>query len=255
MTSSTLITGVSRGLGRALARALARDGRALVLTARDAAVAGSLARELGGAHLAFALDVTRPEDVAALVAELRRRGVTLGCVVHNAGVYLRDASHETARRTFDTNVSGTLRLDDALAPVMTDDARVVYVSSNLGQLVGYAPAMQRRFETAARTADVEALAAEFLAASASGRDARTSAEATARAGFATDPYCVSKALLNALARARAREFPRRTVVAVSPGWVKTDMGGPGAPLSLDEGVANLLRGVNGRVTSGAFLPS
>ena len=71
-------------------------------------------------------------------------------------------------------------------------------------------------------------------------------------GFARDPYCVSKALINALAAVWARDFPRRTAVSVSPGWVQTDMGGPGALLPLAEGVSRVVAAVTQPVRSGAF---
>jgi NAD(P)-dependent dehydrogenase (short-subunit alcohol dehydrogenase family) len=53
-------------------------------------------------------------------------------------------------------------------------------------------------------------------------------------------YGESKAVLNAFTRLLAREWPRRAVNAASPGWVRTDMGGAGAPRSLDQGAASVL---------------
>jgi NAD(P)-dependent dehydrogenase (short-subunit alcohol dehydrogenase family) len=47
-------------------------------------------------------------------------------------------------------------------------------------------------------------------------------------------------VLNAFTRLLAREWPRRAVSAASPGWVRTDMGGAGAPRSLDQGAASVL---------------
>ena len=47
-------------------------------------------------------------------------------------------------------------------------------------------------------------------------------------------------MLNAFTRLLAREWPERVVSSVSPGWVKTDMGGRGAPRELEEGVASVL---------------
>ena len=66
--------------------------------------------------------------------------------------------------------------------------------------------------------------------------------ATDAKGWGTGAYGVSKAALNALTRILARELvPRRIRVnATTPGWVRTDMGGRGAPRSVEEGAASVL---------------
>jgi NAD(P)-dependent dehydrogenase (short-subunit alcohol dehydrogenase family) len=53
-------------------------------------------------------------------------------------------------------------------------------------------------------------------------------------------YGPSKAGLNALTRLFARELPDARVNSVCPGWVRTAMGGPGAPRSVEEGAASVL---------------
>jgi NAD(P)-dependent dehydrogenase (short-subunit alcohol dehydrogenase family) len=64
-------------------------------------------------------------------------------------------------------------------------------------------------------------------------------------------YSASKAALNMLTRAMAAELRPRgiTVVAVTPGWVKTEMGGPKAPLSVEESARSLAAMID-RVTPG-----
>jgi carbonyl reductase 1 len=178
--------------------------------------------------------------------------VKLSCVVHNAAIYERISTPEAAAKTIATNVFGPLRLTQALLPVLTDDARLVLVSSSLGLLHGYSPAMVRRLESTRTVAEVEVLAQEYLAATASGASATQSADAAQRAGFSRDSYGVSKALINALARAFAVTWPRRTVVAASPGWVQTDMGGSDAPRPASSGIARLVEATTAKVRSGAF---
>ena len=58
-------------------------------------------------------------------------------------------------------------------------------------------------------------------------------------------YGASKAALNAMARLFAKELKPLGVLvnAISPGWVRTDMGGPSAPRSVEQGAASILWGV------------
>jgi NAD(P)-dependent dehydrogenase (short-subunit alcohol dehydrogenase family) len=68
-------------------------------------------------------------------------------------------------------------------------------------------------------------------------------------------YRASKAALNMAVRAASHDYPRATFVAMSPGWVQTDMGGPGAPLTVQQSVSEMRQAIAGldRRQSGSFL--
>jgi len=131
-------------------------------------------------------------------------------LVNNAGVY-----RSPAAETWAVNVRGPVLLTRALDPVLTPDARIVNVTSGLGDLSSQPASLQRKLADPALTID----------------------------GLLDLPpggYGESKAVLNAFTRLLAREWPRRLVSSVSPGWVKTDMGGAGAPRELAQGVTSVL---------------
>lgn len=64
--------------------------------------------------------------------------------------------------------------------------------------------------------------------------------------FSFPSYSISKAALNAVTCIFASELKPHNILvnAISPGWCKTDMGGPNAPLSVETGVASILYGVD-----------
>ncbi|MDR7377234.1 NAD(P)-dependent dehydrogenase (short-subunit alcohol dehydrogenase family) [Rhodoferax ferrireducens] len=112
--SVVLVTGANRGIGLAFTRELlARGARKVYAAARDPA---SITQP--GVH-ALRLDVNKPEDVAAAAA--LASDVTL--VINNAGIaqpggFLDVDSEDLARRIFETNFFGVLRMSKAFAPIL-----------------------------------------------------------------------------------------------------------------------------------------
>jgi NAD(P)-dependent dehydrogenase (short-subunit alcohol dehydrogenase family) len=223
MTGTALVTGASRGIGREVARTLASEGWVVLSGVRDPKSAPpGTQREV--------VDMADRESIEALAGRLRARNRRLDALVNNAGVY-----RGPARQIWDVNVLGPLRLTRALAPLLARNARVVMVTSGLGQLAAQAASLVKRLsQPELSLAEIERLAEE-----------------------APDGYGASKAALNAMTRLLAEELrPRGVLVnATDPGWCRTDMGGPGAPRSVEQGAASVLWGVRltpGGPTGGVF---
>ncbi len=121
MTPVALVTGASAGLGVEFARQLSKRGHRLVLAARRKERLEELAAELGNARAA-AIDLSRPEAVTELIADIEGAGEDVDLLINNAGFGLigrfaeLDAKRE--REMIDLNVGALTDLCRAVAPRM-----------------------------------------------------------------------------------------------------------------------------------------
>jgi NAD(P)-dependent dehydrogenase (short-subunit alcohol dehydrogenase family) len=176
--------------------------------------------------------VTDAGAVSALAERLRREGARLDALVSNGAVYHDVLDATTALESVEVNVRGPLRLVDAFAPLLQDGARVVMVSSGMGELGGLPEAWRRRFEAPLDRAGLLALLDTFVAEAAAGGGG----------GGGALPYRVTKCALNLATRLLAAELAPRgiRVNAVCPGWVRTRMGGAGAPRDVETGASGIV---------------
>jgi carbonyl reductase 1 len=245
MARTALITGANRGIGQQVARVLAVDGWDVLVGARDrqrgVAAAGRLRRETGGRLKPVELDVTSDGSVATAAHKLRDGAIRIDALVNNAGIYGAARGSERVARTIETNFFGPLRVTLGMLPLLRDGATITNVTSGLGSLSNLDGPHARLLADPELTRD--ALVAEIQEFVRGGGKS-----------WGADAYGVSKAALNALTRILARELaPRQIRVnATCPGWVRTDMGGRGAPRPVEQGAASVLFGVTTRETGGIF---
>ncbi len=232
-----VITGANRGLGLETAQVLAERGYRVWLTGRDPELTERAAAALRAQHLDVQgsyLDVTSAVGVGALAQRLAAEP-PIDALINNAGASFSGLDPKVARDTLEINYRGAVRVTDALAPRLASTANIVMVSSGMGTLSHFSSTLAERLLNAdLARADIESAAEEFLSAVSLGQ--------AAAKGFPNNAYSVSKALMNAFTRVLARELGRSTqrVNAVCPGWVKTRMGGDGAPRSLAQGASGIV---------------
>ena len=203
-----LVTGGNRGIGLEVCRQLAQHGFTVFLGARDLAKGEQAAAPLAQAHLpvlAHQLDVTDGNSIARLRQRIETAYTHLDVLVNNAAILYDTwqnaltADLQVVQAALDTNTLGAWRMCQAFIPLL------------------------RR--------------------SPHGRIVNVSSEAGSltNMGPGTPAYTLSKAALNALTRmlAAALQGTGILVNAVCPGWVATDMGGPGGR-PVDRGAAGVV---------------
>ena len=213
-TKIALITGANKGIGLETARQLAsHHGAHVLIGARDAAKGAAAVAKLKAEGLdaeALAIDVTDAQSIAAAAKAVGDKFGRLDILINNAGVMVDDHSKkpseqslDTWRATFDTNLFGVVAVTQAFLPLLAKSkaGRIVNLSSSLGSISMHSDPSSQVYNTK------------------------------------VPAYNVSKSAVNAWTVQLAYELKdtRIKVNAVHPGWVKTDMGGEGAPMEIADG--------------------
>ena len=236
---AALVTGANRGLGLETSVQLRAKGFRVVLTSRDEKKGTAAVRGLdpdGGDVLYHQLDITDRASISAVAKALPSLVPRLDLLVNNAGIGSWGADRRASARTIATNFFGSRDVTDALLPFIPDGGRVVMVSSGLGELSTMGRDLRPRFADPTLThSALDSLVNSYLSDLEKGE---------AKSAGWPSAYSVSKVAMNALTRILARELaPRKIRVnSVCPGWVRTDMGGPGANRSVEVGARSIVLG-------------
>lgn len=204
-----LVTGGNRGIGLEICRQLAQRGIRVFLTSRGISSGTDAASALidQGLDVKFhQLDVTDEENISQMSDHLFNNVRRLDILVNNAGIYIDrgisplDVDLDLVEKTMETNCYGPLKLSQQLVPLMR--------KNKYGRIVNISSQMGSLTDMGRRS----------LA------------------------YRLSKTGLNVVTRVLAAELKAENILvnAVDPGWVRSDMGGPGASRSLAEGADTAL---------------
>ena len=135
--SIALVTGANKGIGKEIARQLADGGLTVYVGSRDAGRGQQAVDEIGGGTRLLVLDVTDGKSIAAAAEQVP----SLDILVNNAGMMVDgasppEASVDSFRRTYETNVFGVLAVTNAFLPALRRSAapRIVNISSGTGSL-------------------------------------------------------------------------------------------------------------------------
>lgn len=212
------ITGANRGIGFETALQLAEKGVHVVLGSRlakegETATKKLIQQKLSADFLVF--DVNKAADHATAAKYFAEKFGRLDILVNNAGIMLENSNTNPAaqrtstmpaeilRQTFDTNFFAPIALTQALLPLLKKSKapRIVNLSSILGSLTLHSDPNSPIYNGKV---------------------------------FA---YDASKTALNAFTVHLAHELKDTNIKINSahPGWVKTEMGGPSAPMELKDG--------------------
>ena len=212
MKMNVLVTGADTGLGLAVVKRFLQGAYEVFAGVyRSALDLNALTLEYGGSLALIPLDVANMDSVRAAVQQVRERTGALDIIINNAGVHLKNSQLPLAeldladghlQRTMDVNTFGPLRVVQQFQPLLEKgDAKLIL---NISSEAGSISDCRRENQFA---------------------------------------YCMSKAALNMQSRILQNYLGPRgfQVLAVHPGWMRTNMGGPQAALDADESAEGIFQ--------------
>jgi len=209
-----ILTGASRGLGLEFTRSWLAAGHHVVALARSASTSDGLARlaaDHGDALHRLDMTVADEQSVVRTCEQIGETWDAADLLLNNAGIYkhkgdtLADLDLDDCLESIKVNTLGPIRMARALRPLLRKGNQPRII--NMTSLMG------------------------SLADNSSG---------------GSWGYRMSKTALNMASRNMAHELASDGIIAVviHPGWVRTDMGGVGAPLTIEEAVASMTRAMD-----------
>ena len=209
IAKTAIVTGANRGIGLEISRQLVKEGIRVVMGSRDPVKGERACAALKAGELAVVhpLEVNDTRSVRRFVEFVEREFGAPAILVNNAGTYPEESDAQVVdtktslwRETFETNLFGAVRMCREVLPLMQ---RVAY-----GRIVNVSSGLGQ----------------------------------LSQMGAGSPAYRVSKAAVNALTATLAAEVKGQGILvnSMSPGWVRTDMGGADAPRSVEEGAETAL---------------
>ncbi len=221
-----IVTGASRGIGLEVVRQLAKQGITVILTCRDSQKGEQVVNQLSqeGINAYFhPLDVASNESCEQFSQALQQSIKRVDILINNAGIFLE--GNDPSLSILDLpheNFLNTLETNTFGAIRLVKALRPIFSAD--GQIINVSSTMGQ----------LEKMDSGYAA------------------------YRMSKAALNVVTKVLADELKENTDICVNsvhPGWIKTQMGGPNAPQSVQEGadtIVWLALGADGTNPTGKF---
>lgn len=205
-----MVTGANRGMGLALSQKLAQEDYHVIMVGRNKDQLRKESERLNSQQYTteyFPADISDPESCHQLIGQLKNKFQRIDILVNNAGIYIDESSKveslnfddEDMQKTLNINTLAPFRLIKGILPLMRENG--------FGRIVNVSSGL----------GSLEGVSSHCFS------------------------YSVSKASLNIITKLFASEIKEQDIKinAVCPGWVKTDMGGPNASRSIEEGISGI----------------
>lgn len=215
MAKTIVITGANRGIGFEAAKQLAAGGHEVVLTGRNQAKVEAAAATLDGNVIPHVLDVTDEGSIERFANFIKKKELAIDVLINNAGSVFDKKEEQDGpnplttradalRKTLELNLVGAYLVIQHLFPCMTKNGRADIINISSGM------------------------------------------GALKDMGTGWPAYRMSKAAMNAMTVWLSAELQggNTKVNSLCPGWVRTELGGPNAHRTLEQGVQGILWIVN-----------
>jgi NAD(P)-dependent dehydrogenase (short-subunit alcohol dehydrogenase family) len=243
LARTIIVTGSNKGIGYFTVQRLLKENPAfkLIMAVRtqengETAVK-DLVKDIKDAEQRvdiMELDISNSSSIDSFISNLKTKYGQVDALINNAGIASKgDAFDENiVKTTFQTNYYGTVELSEKIKPLIKDHGKIIIVGSMAGKYKQFSDEIRDRFASSSLTKEgLTGLAKEFYDAVVAGNYKEK--------GWPKSGYGTSKALINTYARllGNDQDILQRDiqVYVLCPGWCRTDLAGPKAAKSAEEG--------------------